>query len=120
METEATLALALREVVVSPHRARAPPAPVSTPTAMSPTPWLQRRDDFEPAPRVMTPDEDPREVTIPAMLVRDSLERTRVTFPMRGTDQYGRRAIYSSYGPTEDGRIKPELLAPGDYIMSAA
>jgi len=59
METEATLALALREVVVSPHRARAPPAPVSTPTAMSPTPWLQRRDDFEPAPRVMTPDEDP-------------------------------------------------------------
>lgn len=28
-------------------------------------------------------------------------------------------AVYSSYGPTEDGRIKPEIVAPGDEVMHA-
>lgn len=25
-------------------------------------------------------------------------------------------AYFSSYGPTEDGRIKPEVMAPGDVV----
>ncbi|CAM9132446.1 unnamed protein product, partial [Laminaria digitata] len=29
-------------------------------------------------------------------------------------------AYFSSYGPTQDGRIKPEVVAPGDAIYSAA
>eukprot|EP00752_Nemacystus_decipiens_P004360 g3984.t1 len=29
-------------------------------------------------------------------------------------------AYFSSYGPTEDGRIKPEVMAPGDMVYSAA
>ncbi|CAM9668187.1 unnamed protein product, partial [Laminaria digitata] len=29
-------------------------------------------------------------------------------------------AVFSSYGPTQDGRIKPEIVAPGDMIYSAA
>ncbi|CAM9402432.1 unnamed protein product [Ectocarpus sp. 8 AP-2014] len=29
-------------------------------------------------------------------------------------------AVFSSYGPTSDSRIKPEVLAPGDAIYSAA
>ncbi|CAM9670039.1 unnamed protein product [Ectocarpus fasciculatus] len=29
-------------------------------------------------------------------------------------------AVFSSYGPTSDSRIKPEVLAPGDTIYSAA
>lgn len=28
-------------------------------------------------------------------------------------------AVFSSYGPTQDGRIKPEVLAPGDEVMIA-
>lgn len=27
-------------------------------------------------------------------------------------------ASFSSYGPTSDGRIKPELVAPGDMVRS--
>ena len=25
-------------------------------------------------------------------------------------------AVFSSYGPTQDGRIKPEVVAPGDAV----
>lgn len=28
-------------------------------------------------------------------------------------------AYFSSYGPTEDGRIKPEVMAPGDMVSQA-
>jgi serine protease AprX len=31
----------------------------------------------------------------------------------------GKRASFSSFGPTSDGRIKPELVAPGDNIVVA-
>ena len=26
-------------------------------------------------------------------------------------------SAFSSYGPTQDGRIKPEVLAPGDQVI---
>ncbi|CAN0524170.1 unnamed protein product, partial [Scytosiphon promiscuus] len=55
--------------------------------------------------------------------------QTRLT----GTDYRGRAfdgedpladidtvAVFSSYGPTQDGRIKPEVLAPGDEVMMHA
>ncbi|CAM9317023.1 unnamed protein product [Discosporangium mesarthrocarpum] len=29
-------------------------------------------------------------------------------------------AYFSSYGPSEDGRVKPELVAPGDQVFSAS
>lgn len=31
----------------------------------------------------------------------------------------GRRAAFSSVGPTSDGRIKPDLVAPGDQVVAA-
>lgn len=31
----------------------------------------------------------------------------------------GERAAFSSFGPTADGRIKPELVAPGDQVVVA-
>ena len=31
----------------------------------------------------------------------------------------GERAEFSSFGPTSDGRIKPELMAPGDQVVVA-
>lgn len=44
---------------------------------------------------------------------------TRVTF----TDGYNAADIdtvasFSSYGPTMEGRIKPEVVAPGDYVRT--
>lgn len=34
-------------------------------------------------------------------------------------DRSGQRAAFSSIGPTSDGRIKPDLVAPGDEIVVA-
>ena len=31
----------------------------------------------------------------------------------------GQRASFSSFGPTTDGRIKPDLMAPGDQVVTA-
>ena len=35
------------------------------------------------------------------------------------TDRTSRLAYFSSLGPTYDGRIKPDVVAPGDFIQSA-
>lgn len=32
---------------------------------------------------------------------------------------YANIAAFSSFGPTEDGRIKPDLVAPGESVRSA-
>lgn len=34
-------------------------------------------------------------------------------------DYEGQRASFSSFGPTPDGRIKPDLVAPGDQVVTA-
>ena len=34
-------------------------------------------------------------------------------------DSKGKRASFSSFGPTADGRIKPDLVAPGDDVVVA-
>ena len=34
-------------------------------------------------------------------------------------DSEGQRAGFSSFGPTPDGRIKPDLMAPGDQVIVA-
>ncbi|MEI6410300.1 MAG: S8 family serine peptidase [Bacteroidota bacterium] len=34
-------------------------------------------------------------------------------------DQAGKKAGFSSFGPTSDGRIKPDLCAPGDQVVVA-
>ena len=33
--------------------------------------------------------------------------------------QSSRLACFSSIGPTSDGRIKPDVVAPGDFLQSA-
>ena len=35
-----------------------------------------------------------------------------------GTDNHGEMAAFSSRGPTDDGRIKPDVVAPGTNILS--
>lgn len=38
--------------------------------------------------------------------------------PIGGTDNFGHLAAFSSRGPTDDGRIKPDVVAPGTNILS--
>ena len=35
------------------------------------------------------------------------------------SSQSSRLACFSSIGPTSDGRIKPDVVAPGDFVQSA-
>ncbi len=39
-------------------------------------------------------------------------------FSVGAIDQSGELASFSSIGPTPDGRVKPDILAPGVYILS--
>lgn len=41
------------------------------------------------------------------------------TDPTVATQAYNSVAPFSSYGPTMDGRIKPEIIAPGTSLLSA-
>ena len=40
------------------------------------------------------------------------------TDPIGGTDNHDQMAAFSSRGPTDDGRIKPDVVAPGTNILS--
>ena len=80
----------------------------------------------------MTTDDEQPVIGIPsAMVARDhglhfidkaEFIRIRLTFPVVYDDaEYNENRLshWSSRGPTQDGRLKPDLLAPGEYIQSA-
>jgi hypothetical protein len=48
-----------------------------------------------------------------AIVTLDSLRHTN------GEGRGGERAAYSSVGPTIDGRCKPDVMAPGNYVISS-
>eukprot|EP00466_Bigelowiella_natans_P013604 jgi/Bigna1/79506/fgenesh1_pg.63_\ len=55
-------------------------------------------------------------------LVRSGGISAYITIPVLATDPRkfeGSIPLFSSKGPTSDGRIKPDILAPGDWIRSA-
>ena len=41
------------------------------------------------------------------------------TTAVGAVDYLGKRADFSSFGPTPDGRIKPDLVAPGEQVVTA-
>jgi Subtilase family len=53
-------------------------------------------------------------LTVGAAQLRDVLNDNILLLQNKSTV-----ASFSSIGPTFDGRLKPEIIAPGDYIMSA-
>lgn len=60
----------------------------------------------------------------PAVIAVGSTVHRNLVYNYRGelttyTDSIGRLATYSSVGPTLDGRIKPDITAPGNQIISA-
>ena len=80
----------------------------------------------------MTTDDEQPLISIPSAMVAqdhgahflDKAEfiRIRLTFPIvyDGAEyNENRLSSWSSRGPTQDGRMKPDLVAPGEYIQSA-
>ncbi len=43
----------------------------------------------------------------------------RISNPLQVRNNIANVATFSSYGPTSDGRIKPDIIAPGVDILSA-
>ena len=52
-------------------------------------------------------------------LIGRSIDRFEVRSVPRPTSAHQNIATFSSFGPTLDGRIKPDVVAPGDRITSA-
>lgn len=58
-----------------------------------------------------------RIVSVGAYVTRDHYYRYGIYYPSK--EKLGDAASYSSRGPTADGRIKPDVAAPGSYIISS-
>lgn len=58
-----------------------------------------------------------RIVSVGAHVTRDHYTRFGIYYP--SGEEIGHIASFSSYGPTADGRIKPDITAPGSYIVSS-
>ena len=82
----------------------------------------------------MTTDDQQPDVSIPAVMISQAeashmsdptdalFAQLRISFPaIYDTTQYNERRLssWSSRGPTQDGRTKPDLIAPGEYIQSS-
>lgn len=99
------------------------PAPVSLDFT-----WSGVSADSGTNTHVLTPGDNTSTVTIPStardiIAVGSMITKTQWT-SINGTrqDQGGTRgelSVFSSHGPTSDGRIKPDVTAPGEWIASA-
>lgn len=59
-------------------------------------------------------------ITVGAWTIRDEVtNQDGQTVPARMPGEVGEIAAFSSRGPTADGRVKPDLTAPGNTIISA-
>ncbi len=58
-----------------------------------------------------------RIISVGAYVTRDHFTRFGIYYP--SGEEEGHIASFSSHGPTADGRIKPDVSAPGSYIVSS-
>lgn len=58
-----------------------------------------------------------RIVSVGASVSRDHWTKYGIYYP--SGEKLGALASFSSHGPTADGRIKPDITAPGTYVISA-
>ena len=68
---------------------------------------------------VLSPGSAPRVICVGATSYRDSILNAKGEWLKFGTDENGVRSIYSSVGPTFDGRMKPDVMAPGINVVSS-
>lgn len=68
---------------------------------------------------IMSPSSAPRVICVGATTHRDSILNLNGQWKHYWVEELGRRVPFSSVGPTMDGRIKPDVMAPGNNIISS-
>ena len=68
---------------------------------------------------ILSPASAPRVICVGATTYRDSIQNVNGQWQHYWTGEPGSRAPFSSVGPTMDGRTKPDVMAPGNNIISA-
>lgn len=58
-----------------------------------------------------------RIISVGAYVTRDHFTRFGIYYP--SGEEEGHITSFSSHGPTADGRVKPDVTAPGSYIVSS-
>ena len=76
-------------------------------------------DAGEPVRNIVSPSSAPRVICVGATTYRDSIQNKNGTWMAYWTGEAGLRTPFSSVGPTFDGRIKPDVMAPGNNIISS-
>lgn len=74
----------------------------------------------EPTHNINTPSSAPCVISVGATSYRTGFTNYRGEYVSYNQGQNGQRGYYSSVGPTFDGRMKPEVMAPGTNIVAAA
>lgn len=68
---------------------------------------------------IASPGSAPRVICVGATTHRDSIQNKDGKWMRYWTGKAGSRTAFSSVGPTFDGRIKPDVMAPGNNIISS-
>ena len=76
-------------------------------------------DAGETVRSILSPASAPRVVCVGATTYRDSIQNEHGTWMKYWTGEAGLRVPFSSVGPTFDGRTKPDVMAPGNNIVSS-
>lgn len=76
-------------------------------------------DDQETSHSIHSPGSAPSVICVGASSHRTAILNYEGVWRIFDQGTNGRRADYSSVGPTFDGRIKPDVMAPGNNIISS-
>ncbi len=68
---------------------------------------------------VHSPSSAPRIISVGATTYRDSIQNLKGEWHSYWLGNHGSRVEFSSVGPTMDGRTKPDVMAPGNNIISS-
>lgn len=73
----------------------------------------------EPTHNILSPASGPRVICVGATTHRDGIINLNGQRKAAWQGEHGQRVPFSSVGPTMDGRVKPDVMAPGNNIISA-
>ncbi|MCP3982081.1 MAG: S8 family serine peptidase [bacterium] len=78
-------------------------------------------EHFDLAGSLITPGTSRTGITAASYVAKDMWSNNAgdTTGPCCGTTEVGSRSFFSSIGPTRDGRVKPDLAAPGEWVAAS-
>lgn len=78
-----------------------------------------RLDAGETTHNIHSPSSAPCVISVGATSYRDSLQNQKGEWKRYWQGPLGKRVDFSSMGPTMDGRVKPDVVAPGNNVVSS-